>query len=103
MLRASTGPRSRERGILHTEKYHWLLLKASTGPRSRERGIASYQRAGKSVFGASTGPRSRERGILITCTGAGSFLETLQRGRAHVSAEFTNDLYIGADTRSLQR
>jgi len=85
---ASTEPRSRERGELDRKPEVKRVLVASTEPRSRERGERCTSRCIGRLTGASTEPRSRERGEgqkteLTVC----QLQTTLQRSRAHVSAE----------------
>ncbi len=109
---ASTGPRSRERGGDSRGVHPERPGQASTGPRSRERGGWECTLDELELWAASTGPRSRERGGANssprTLAGHSSFngaaltrarrgepnlnvppppLMSLQRGRAHASAE----------------
>ena len=83
---------------------------ASTGPRSRERGEMLCLIGEVLLIFASTGPRSRERGEIHIRTGWMTGSSSLQRGRAHVSAEsqlYNIDVvtYKGASTgpRSRER
>ncbi len=86
--RASTGPRSFERGEAPSRASGHPLETASTGPRSFERGEAAVVGVARHADSASTGPRSFERGevryldapplLPVASTGPRSF----ERGEA---------------------
>src|SRR5579883_481899 len=80
------GPRSGERGNQCSADSRELKYSASMGPRSGERGNDESAQRDGALETASMGPRSGERGNLATFF-AGAIHDTLQWGRAQVSAE----------------
>ncbi len=78
------------------------LRRASTGPRSRERGEAGQDELERLARLASTGPRSRERGELFT-NHHDALAVSLQRGRARESAESSIVVDDEYDRMELQR
>ncbi len=87
--KASTGPRSIERGMpVLGLAGGGPPVGASTGPRSIERGMISTVGAGGEHGAASTGPRSIERGMIPLYFQRVSKTAALQRGRAQLSAEW---------------
>ena len=86
MLRASMGPRSRDRGIAPRRSLQMQSSPASMGPRSRDRGIRVAQLEPVLPRQASMGPRSRDRGIAHGPPHLASF-EPLQWGRDRAIAE----------------
>ena len=85
--RASTGPRSIERGGFAGTAFMPAATMASTGPRSIERGGRASNADPSRDLRASTGPRSIERGGAPKTTWEAFTDEGLQRGRAQLSAE----------------
>ena len=76
----------------------YIAAKASTGPRSIERGVwpgGVYQ---VREHRASTGPRSIERGVTVRLMIVLPF-NSLQRGRAQLSAEFSCSVGSGVGLR----
>ncbi len=101
LLQRGRAPESAEMGQVGRGSH--FPDRASTGPRSGERGDYSCSPPFHVRKGASTGPRSGERGDARELTYGATTTIPLQRGRAPESAEITSFHVSSPAYPSLQR